>query len=134
MRKTLYLLFALTILLGLVASSAGAQQAPSNVEQRLLDTLARDGKANFFIKMSAVADLSAAYTTADWTARGQFVVDTLQKVATESQKAVIEYAQKNGVDQIIVGSGGKGAAARFMIGSVSLDVVKKAACAVTVVH
>jgi nucleotide-binding universal stress UspA family protein len=61
-------------------------------------------------------------------------VKCVRTPADDVAGAIVEYAQRNDVDQIIVGSGGKGAAARFMIGSVSLDVVTKAACAVTVVH
>lgn len=48
--------------------------------------------------------------------------------------AVVAYAEKNGVDHVIVGSGGKGAASRLLIGSVSNDVVNKAHCPVTVVR
>ena len=104
MRKTYMLLFALALLLGLVTSTALAQKAPANVggtvvpEQQLLDKLAKDGVANFFVKMSAEADLSAAYGMTDWNERGWFVYDTLKKVAEESQKPVIEYAKKNGLD------------------------------------
>jgi nucleotide-binding universal stress UspA family protein len=45
--------------------------------------------------------------------------------------AVVAYAEKNGVDHVIVGSGGKSAASRLHIGSVSNDVVNKAHCPVT---
>jgi nucleotide-binding universal stress UspA family protein len=48
--------------------------------------------------------------------------------------AVVAYAEKNGVDHVIVGSGGKSASARLRIGSVSNDVVNKAHCPVTVVR
>lgn len=48
--------------------------------------------------------------------------------------AVVAYAEKNGVDHVIVGSGGKSAASRLLIGSVSNDVVNKAHCPVTVVR
>ena len=97
MRKVLYLVFAFALLLGLAASTASAQQ-PGKIEQVLLDKLERDGKANFFVKMSLQADLNAAFSMKDWSARGKFVFETLQKVASESQKPVIAYAQRHGLD------------------------------------
>ena len=47
---------------------------------------------------------------------------------------VVAYAEDNGVDHIVVGSGGKGAASRLLVGSVSNDVVNRAHCPVTVVR
>jgi nucleotide-binding universal stress UspA family protein len=48
--------------------------------------------------------------------------------------AIVAYAENNGVDHLVVGSGGKGAASRLLVGSVSKDVVNKAHCPVTVVR
>jgi nucleotide-binding universal stress UspA family protein len=48
--------------------------------------------------------------------------------------AVVAYAEENGVSHVVVGSGGKGATSRLLIGSVSKDVVNKAHCPVTVVR
>jgi len=47
---------------------------------------------------------------------------------------IVAYAETNGVDHVVVGSGGKGVASRLFIGSVSNDVVNKAHCPVTVVR
>jgi nucleotide-binding universal stress UspA family protein len=47
---------------------------------------------------------------------------------------VVAYAEENGVDHIVVGSGGKGTPSRLLIGSVSNDAVNKAHCPVTVVR
>ncbi len=47
-------------------------------------------------------------------------------------RAITIYAEDNDFDQIIVGTGGKSAATRLMIGSVSRDVVDRAHCPVTV--
>jgi nucleotide-binding universal stress UspA family protein len=47
-------------------------------------------------------------------------------------RAITIYAEDNGFDQIIVGTGGKGAVSRLMLGSVSRDVVDRAHCPVTV--
>ena len=47
-------------------------------------------------------------------------------------RAITFYAEDNGFDQIIVGTGGKGAVSRMMLGSISRDVVDRAHCPVTV--
>ncbi len=48
--------------------------------------------------------------------------------------AIVAYAEDNGVDHVVVGSGGKGAGSRLLVGSVSNDVVNRAHCPVTVVR
>lgn len=47
-------------------------------------------------------------------------------------RAIALYAEDNGVDHIVVGTGGKGGISRLMLGSVSRDVVFRAHCPVTV--
>ncbi len=47
-------------------------------------------------------------------------------------RAIAMYAEDNGADHIVVGTGGKNAASRLMLGSVSRDVVFRAHCPVTV--
>jgi nucleotide-binding universal stress UspA family protein len=47
-------------------------------------------------------------------------------------QAITGYAEQNGFDHIVVGTGGKGAVSRMMLGSVSRDVVSRAHCPVTV--
>lgn len=54
--------------------------------------------------------------------------------ARDVGNAIVAYAEEHGVDQIVVGSGGKGATSRLFIGSTSNDVVNKAHCPVTVVR
>lgn len=60
------------------------------------------------------------------------------KVATASvdsrdpAEAITQFAETNGFDHIVLGSGGKGVAFRMVLGSVSRDVVQRAHCAVTV--
>lgn len=49
-------------------------------------------------------------------------------------RAIVMHAEDNGVDHIVVGSGGKGGIARFVMGSVSHDVVNRAHCPVTIVR
>lgn len=49
----------------------------------------------------------------------------------EAAEAIIETAEKNGVDHIVVGTGSSSAVARFLLGSVSEKVLRNAGCTVT---
>jgi nucleotide-binding universal stress UspA family protein len=78
------------------------------------------------------------------------VENALSKAATEAEKggaskikllnvesrdlaqAITGYAEQQGFDHIVVGTGNKGAVSRMMLGSVSRDVVARAHCPVTV--
>lgn len=50
----------------------------------------------------------------------------------DAARSIVVYSEDNGFDHIVVGTGGKGAIARLMIGSVSSDVVARAHCSVTI--
>ncbi len=75
-------------------------------------------------------------TLAGATATAQSVgASKIKAVGADSRdvaRAITIYAEDNGFDQIIVGTGGKGAVSRLMLGSVSRDVVDRAHCPVTV--
>ena len=93
--KVFSVLFALVLIAGMVPFTvASATQA--TIEPDLLAQL-NDGPANFFVRMSVQADVSAAYAM-DWAARGQYVVDALQEVARVTQAPVIEYATRHGLE------------------------------------
>ena len=47
-------------------------------------------------------------------------------------RAIVIYAEENDIDHNVVGTGGNGAVARLMLGSVSSDVIARAHCPVTV--
>lgn len=47
-----------------------------------------DGRADILILMAEQADLSAAYNITDWSARGQYVYDTLKATADRTQAGV----------------------------------------------
>jgi len=47
--------------------------------------------------------------------------------------AIVKYAEKNAIDLIVIGNKGAGAVERFLIGSVSSQVVTHAPCSVLVV-
>lgn len=61
-------------------------------------------------------------------------VECVEHSARDIGSAIVAYAEEHGVDQIVVGSGGKAATSRLFIGSVSNEVVNKAHCPVTVVR
>jgi nucleotide-binding universal stress UspA family protein len=52
----------------------------------------------------------------------------------DAGEAIIDAAQAEGADMIVVGSHGRGAVGRFLIGSVSDHVVRHASCPVLVVR
>ncbi len=66
-------------------SDEGADVA---VDSEVTASVESEGKADFWIYFENRADLSPAYGIADWTERGQFVVDALQKAADASQARV----------------------------------------------
>ena len=47
---------------------------------------------------------------------------------------IVDYAEKNGIDLIVMGAAGLGNIKSFVIGSVSADVLRKSICPVTIVH
>lgn len=46
--------------------------------------------------------------------------------------AIVDYAEKNGYDHIVMGSSGRTGATRLLLGSVAAAVVARAHCAVTI--
>ena len=58
-----------------------------------------------------------------------------EEVALRSREAaagIVQYAEDNGFDHIVVGTGDKRGMSRLMLGSVASDVASRAHCAVTV--
>ena len=47
-------------------------------------------------------------------------------------RAIVVYAEENGMDHVVVGTGGKSGVSRLMLGSISSDVLARAHCPVTV--
>jgi len=47
-------------------------------------------------------------------------------------RAIVVYAEENGIDHVVVGTGGKSGVSRLMLGSISNDVLARAHCPVTV--
>lgn len=90
------LLFALFILgifcltTAVSAETATVEQPTSGkIEAGLLNSAETNGTATYFVFLTDQADLSAAYNIKDRTERGEYVVDTLQTVATQSQTRLL---------------------------------------------
>jgi nucleotide-binding universal stress UspA family protein len=88
---------------------------------RLLESLKRRGedllaKAKDRMKSSGVTDINTVLTTADSPAQ-----------------EIVTFAEKEKIDLIVIGSKGKSATARFLLGSVASKVVKYSHCCVYVV-
>jgi len=59
----------------------------------------------------------------------------VQEVALRSRDAaaaIVQYAEENGFDHIVTGTGDKHGVSRLMLGSVAADVASRAHCTVTV--
>jgi len=54
--------------------------------------------------------------------------------ARDVAHAIVDYAEQNHVDLIVMGASGVGALKSFVIGSVSADVLRKSVCPVMIVH
>ena len=51
-----------------------------------------------------------------------------------TSEAICDYASENGYDLIVIGSRGRSAFARLLLGSISSQVAQHASCPVTIVH
>ena len=61
-------------------------------------------------------------------------IETAVVESRDPAQAIIYFAESNAFDHIVIGSGGKNAVVRLVLGSVSRDVVYRAHCPVTVVR
>jgi nucleotide-binding universal stress UspA family protein len=69
----------------------------------------------------------------DQAKAAQAKVEVVVQESPSPAEAIVEYAEKNGVDLIVIGNKGAGAVERFLIGSVSSKVVSHSPCSVMVV-
>ena len=63
---------------------------------------------------------------------GAGTVDELALRSREAAAAIVQYAEENGYDHIVVGTGDKRGVSRLVLGSVAADVASRAHCNVTV--
>ena len=91
-------------------------ETPTNILEKL-----REGVQETVKRIEAQADAAKA--------KLKIVVEESPSPAD----AIVKYAEKNDIDLIVIGSKGAGAIERFLIGSVSSQVVTHAPCSVLVV-
>ena len=63
---------------------------------------------------------------------GVSAVNELALRSREAAAAVVQYAEENGFDHIVVGTGDKRGVSRLVLGSVASDIAGRAHCSVTV--
>ena len=63
---------------------------------------------------------------------GAGIVEELALRSREAAAAIVQYAEENGFDHIVVGTGDKRGVSRLVLGSVAADVAGRAHCTVTV--
>ena len=63
---------------------------------------------------------------------GAGTVDEVALRSREAAAAIVQYAEENGYDHIVVGTGDKRGVSRLVLGSVAADVAGRAHCTVTV--
>lgn len=63
---------------------------------------------------------------------GATKVDEVALRSREAAAAIVQYAEENGYDHIVVGTGDKRGVSRLVLGSVAADVAGRAHCTVTV--
>ncbi len=117
----------------LAAKMANAMNAELTILliNQLLGGYSRGGPSTPLWTASEV-DAVLAKAGAEAQAAGASKIKTVGADSRDVARAITTYAEDNGYDQIVVGTGGKGAVSRMMLGSVSRDVVYRAHCAVTV--
>ncbi|WP_425955580.1 carboxypeptidase regulatory-like domain-containing protein [Xylanimonas sp. McL0601] len=81
-----------------VITSDVAPNAQDKFTAAAADALSKGQKADFWVKLADKADLSTATSIADWNERGQYVYDSLTKVAATSQRDVVAELEAAGVD------------------------------------
>jgi nucleotide-binding universal stress UspA family protein len=59
-------------------------------------------------------------------------VEEIALRSREAAAAIVQYAEENGYDHIVTGTGDKHGFSRLMLGSVAADVAGRAHCTVTV--
>lgn len=61
-------------------------------------------------------------------------VAIMEERSRDAAFTIVDYAERNKIELIVIGASGKNTVKRFLLGSVSKDVVRKAHCPVTIVH
>ncbi|MFN4142822.1 universal stress protein [Aestuariivirga sp.] len=94
--------------------------------------LGRSAAAGLPTPEEAAAVLEAAVELARQSGCGS--VAAVELKGRDAAVSIADYADEHGAGMIVVGSTGKDALRRFALGSTSIDLLRKSACPVTIVH
>lgn len=117
-------------LAGALATATGANLTLLVVNEMISGYSSADASARLWSPSQVRALLDEAATEA--TAAGADKIETAIVENRDVARAITQYAEEHEYDHIVIGSGGKSAVKRFVLGSVSADVVNRAPCPVTV--
>jgi nucleotide-binding universal stress UspA family protein len=65
---------------------------------------------------------------------GAAKVDEVALRSREAAAAVVQFAEENGFDHIVTGTGDKHGVSRLVLGSVAVDIASRAHCTVSIVR
>ncbi len=115
----------------LAATLAGKFNVPLTI---CTVNVARGGARGPLIYDKDEADVKKTLDAAAALARkhGAKKVEEISLRAREAGPGIVRYAEENGYDHIVVGTGDKHGVSRLVLGSVAADVAGKSHCTVTV--
>lgn len=116
-----------------LARSYGATLHVLHVIQDILEMYAFDLGAALPTVQQNIAEAAQRSLASLTASRGDAVRTAIVRSANVSN-AITQYAKENDIDLIVVGTHGRGAVSRFLIGSVAERVVRTAPCPVLTVH
>jgi subtilisin family serine protease len=93
----LSLLFVAALALSPIVSAGPAERPPVSIESRVLDQIAQQGEATYWVILREKADLRPAFAMKNWEARGRFVYERLRATANASQAGIRTLLQSRGV-------------------------------------
>ncbi|HPE24052.1 universal stress protein [Albidovulum sp.] len=96
--------------------------------------VAHGGARGVLISHWTDAELNAILDAAKALAAGHGAPDArmIDIVSREPAAGIVAYAEQNGIDHIVMGTGDKRGVSRLVLGSVAADVAARAHCSVTV--
>lgn len=116
----------------MAAAMAGSMQAKLSFLHIIQYVIGRAGVYEVSTPQEAEKYLAEVKEAASHGGLEDPVLTTVR--ARHPASAILDFAEKNDVDHIVIGESGKGAVKTFLIGSVSSDVLRLSHCPVTIVH
>ena len=98
MRSRLRPLLVLVLVMLATSFQMSASQEPpaAKIDPAVMQQMAAEGEASYWVILRRTADLSGAARIADWNERGQYVYDRLTAVADDTQSGLESLLSKSG--------------------------------------